>query len=380
MNQGKLTCAFAWSLLLACHPAWAVDPNPVIDLRMYRVGIRIGNDAGKDDAGKALMGSKWVPKFTVQAGVTVGLYCDLHVILVEPTQWKTKVKRTVQYAIKVDDSTVVAGGEVVHYAGQTIQAGPSNIRTHTFQWAAFPGQHRITCIALDSGFEEPNLYNNTVEALLDVTPAQVALGTIAPGQHAPQQSAVPPIAGARAVLPVVAQSPDLTSAPQLEVAGKHPVAWNSSLALTDADARSKSNGTCHVAFAHVMRNTGTGASGPFSRRWRNQGMPADMNETAPSIPAGASLARTDTLALKPGVNQLSFGLDPTNQVKEMNETNNSFGLIVTLNGTCGSTLAKAQAAGADGLRFGPAQAANSRLPAVQQQPGPPTSQVGQRQR
>jgi len=216
-------------------------------------------------------------------------------------------------------------------------------------------------------------------------PAQSSLANADAVQLAkqpPQASTLPPIAGARAVQQTVAQqavaqAPDLTSAPQLEVAGKHSVAWNGALALTDADARARSNGVCRVAFAHVMRNAGSGASGAFSRRWSSPGQ-ADMVEATPSIPAGGSLQRTDTLPLRPGVNTLSLGLDPTNAVKESNKANNTFTLTVTLNGTCGSPLANAQASKADNLRFAPAQA-NARLPAVQVNPGPPNSPIGKQQ-
>lgn len=62
---------------------------------------------------------------------------------------------------------------------------------------------------------------------------------------------------------------------------------------------------------------------------------AQCRESIAPIPAGGSLARTDTLPLKPGVNKLTLALDQLNQVKETNENDNIYQVTITVNGTCG---------------------------------------------
>ena len=130
-------------------------------------------------------------------------------------------------------------------------------------------------------------------------------------------------------------SAEIRSGPRVLVAGKYPVVWGQGVAITQAEARRAQNGICDVALGHETINAGTAASGPFSRRWANQQNPAPFTDTYPSIPAGGSLQRTDTLPLKPGANRLTLTLDPLNQVKETNDADNIYYVTVTVSGSCG---------------------------------------------
>lgn len=176
-------------------------------------------------------------------------------------------------------------------------------------------------------------------------------------------------------LPVIAPGtlegprPDLTSAAQLKVAGKYMVAWGSAITLTDADARAAANGVCQVAFEHETHNAGPVPSGAFSRRWNNAALAAGLAATSPSIAPGATLRRVDTLALKPGVNQLVFGIDNLGQVKEFNENNNAYSLTVTLNGTCAAGKpVQAQGGGIGESRWGQTQGGIGESRPAKQQP------------
>jgi hypothetical protein len=170
--------------------------------------------------------------------------------------------------------------------------------------------------------------------------------------------------------PVQARLPDITSGPRVVVAGRHVVAWSGALTVSDSEARDAKHGVCRFAVRHEARNVGSAPAGTFSRRWHNQDQPGDVIETYPSLAAGAALERTDTLALKPGVNHLLLGLNNLGQVKEANQQNNVFHLTVTVNGGCaGSAAGVAKAAvGPGGLRFGPKAASTARVPAVPARP------------
>lgn len=224
-------------------------------------------------------------------------------------------------------------------------------------------------------------------AVMKGTPAQAA-GTAA----AASASKSPSIAGAPAPAPTSGPAPvpggrlalqgsvraavaaDIKSGPRVLVAGKHPVAWEQGIVIPDADARRKTNGICDVALGHDTINAGSAASGPFGRRWANPQNPAPFTDTYPSIPAGGSLSRTDTLPLKPGANHLTLALDPMNQVKESNEGDNLYTLTITVNGTCGLVSPAPASTPGRGVQAAPSPAAGTgaqtapatRLPAVQQ--------------
>jgi hypothetical protein len=183
-------------------------------------------------------------------------------------------------------------------------------------------------------------------------------GPVLGGAPAPAQGKLPPAGGRAATAggSTAGASADIKSAPRVMVAGKYPVAWGQGVTISAADARRAANGVCEVAISHETLNAGSAAAGPFGRRWANRQSPASLTDSYPPIPAGGSLQRTDTLALKPGVNHLSLTLDPQNQVRESDENNNVYPLTITVNGTCGMAPGPAP-----GGRTSP----GTRLPAVQ---------------
>ncbi|HZW35773.1 MAG TPA: hypothetical protein VFF01_02450, partial [Candidatus Deferrimicrobiaceae bacterium] len=169
---------------------------------------------------------------------------------------------------------------------------------------------------------------------LPPTAGRVQAGTAAP---APMRGTSPSAAGGTATFAArgAAASPEIVSGPRVTVAGRHTVAWGQALSIADTESRRALNGICEVAISHEARNAGVGPSGPFSRRWVNRRNPAPFSDDYSSIPAGGSMQKTDTLPLKPGVNQLTLTLDPRNQVKEGNERNNEVSLTITVTGRCG---------------------------------------------
>jgi hypothetical protein len=128
---------------------------------------------------------------------------------------------------------------------------------------------------------------------------------------------------------------DITSRPMVGVAGK-PVNWGGSVSIAAIQARSRSNGYCHVAFEHFARNAGSMPTGAFKRRWHNDAAPGAATGAYPPIAAGQYLRRVDTLALAPGVNRLRLALDSMNEVQEAQENNNLFEITVKVEGDCGT--------------------------------------------
>lgn len=149
-----------------------------------------------------------------------------------------------------------------------------------------------------------------------------------------------------AVKPVLALPqglPDITSQAAL-VIGATPAQWGASVAVSAAQAHSvnlNNSGQCEMALRHAARNTGLGASGAFGSAWQNSAVPGSFSRTWAPLAASADSTQTDLVMLKPGQNILSLTLDHLNQVKESNENNNSFQLIVNLSGNCGAAPARA---------------------------------------
>jgi hypothetical protein len=189
-----------------------------------------------------------------------------------------------------------------------------------------------------------------------------------PLQKAGTQASLPP-PGAAAVdpspKPGAVELPDLHSGAQVVVAGMHAVSWGGSVQVSDAVARAASSGICQVAFEHQIRNGGASGSAASSRQWTIEGTPDGLADPTPAIAAGGSLARVDTLPLRPGVNKLRLKLDSLEQVAEANENNNVYALVVTVSGLCGGLPpGSPQPAGGPGnLRWAPEQRAPGSNPA-----------------
>jgi hypothetical protein len=322
------------------------------DLEMYKVEAKGGTSGA-----------------TFDAGDSVGIQCSWSVRkLVPNVSWPTEQWRGV---ISVD-------GKTIRETAIPIDSNFVNKVSKAFGWtwkATGAGPHTVGCALVNTTYKQDNdMGNNKASTTIHVNAAPLNF-----------KSALPAIVKATPVQPQALQLPDLTSAAQLTVAGKHTVAWGGAVTLTDADARAAKDGMCQVAFEHEMRNAGGAASGGFSRRWNNEGQAAGPASTAPAIAAGGAVKRVDTLSLKPGVNKLVLGLDNLNQVQESNENNNIVALTVTINGNCGGApLASTRGSGLGGSRFAPVQGARdsaaaqgeTRLPApsFKQQPGLPAAQ------
>jgi hypothetical protein len=327
------------------------------DLEMYKVEAKGGTSGA-----------------TFDAGDSVGIQCSWSIRkLVPNASWPTEQWRGV---ISVD-------GKTIRETAIPIDSNFVNKVSKAFGWtwmATGAGPRTVGCALVNTTFKQDNdMGNNKASTTIHVNAAPLNF-----------KSALPAIVKATPVQPQAPQLPDLTSAAQLTVAGKHTVAWGGAVTLTDADARAANDGVCQVAFEHEMRNAGGAASGGFSRRWNNEGQAAGPASTAPAIAAGGAVKRVDTLSLKPGVNKLVLGLDNLNQVQESNENNNVVALTVTINGNCGGGAPRAEARGSGlgGSRFAPVQGARDSTGAppnprrqgspLKQQPGSPDSpQKGQ---
>jgi len=182
---------FSILAIAASSIAYAVDPNTVIDFRMDSVNV----EGGKKE--KILVGAKWVPNVIVQEGQTVSIDCNWSANLAGAAYWQTKVNQTIQYIIKIDQGTIGFGPSVMP-AGTTLgkkeskstglnvpsldNPSPVNVsgtstnygnsfatRTDSIKWTAKGvGQHSVTCILPETGFQEMDLNNNIAEARLEV--------------------------------------------------------------------------------------------------------------------------------------------------------------------------------------------------------------------
>lgn len=182
--------------------------------------------------------------------------------------------------------------------------------------------------------------------------ATAKANTGAPPQTPNSPSPMSPMSGS------VPQKPDITAATQVTIAGK-PSRWNGIITVDERQAASKSNGLCSVILQYSVTNTGTAPTSMFKSAWTNSAMPGSWGKNWQGIAPGASLAQSDTLILKPGLNMLTLSVDSANQVQETNEANNTFRVTVTVTGTCG-------AAGMTSPATLPGSPAGPKMPAMPQ--------------
>jgi hypothetical protein len=163
----------AWILTGFAAPVLAVDPNAVIDLRMDQVNF------GGVKKELVLDGAKWVPKFVVEKGKTIGISCTWSANLIGAGYWQTKVELTIQYIIKIDQDTKGTGSSSMpahtklgseHKNGKGYNYGYEfSKKTPGIQWTAeVVGSHSVSCVLPETGLQEPNLDNNIALATLEV--------------------------------------------------------------------------------------------------------------------------------------------------------------------------------------------------------------------
>jgi hypothetical protein len=135
---------------------------------------------------------------------------------------------------------------------------------------------------------------------------------------------------------------DLTNGSSLIIGGER-TEWGRTVRLNAADAITRNqngSGECQFPIQHAVRNVGRSASGAFDGVWRNSSVRGTTARHWPSLAPGKLLDETDLLALRPGMNKLSFQIDPSGQLKETNRANNHRMLAVNLTGSCGAVATR----------------------------------------
>ena len=133
--------------------------------------------------------------------------------------------------------------------------------------------------------------------------------------------------------PATAALPDLASAPFIIIAGKN-VSWGTGASVEAHQARTAAGGVCEFPVQHNVRNMGKAASGPFQTTF-SAGTPAgSFSRQWPSIGPGQTNTQTDILRLRSGSNTLVLHIDPNNQVRESNKSNNQYRATIQVNGKC----------------------------------------------
>lgn len=138
---------------------------------------------------------------------------------------------------------------------------------------------------------------------------------------------------------------DLTSGASLVIGGMH-TGWNRTVTLKAAAAAARNrngSGACQFRIRHAVRNVGRSSSGAFDGVWRNSAWRGTTRSHWPPLAPGKQLDETDLVSLKPGMNKLSFQIDPFRRLEENNRANNGATLVVNLTGDCGSSAAHVRA-------------------------------------
>jgi hypothetical protein len=133
---------------------------------------------------------------------------------------------------------------------------------------------------------------------------------------------------------VVAVSPDITSNPQLTIAGT-TAKWGEAITIDSRSAERTNNGRCLFTVKFWAQNIGKNNTGEFISVLGDIELPAKWGQQRWSnLSPGAYDSRSAVVDLKPGQNILVLTLDSTNKVAESNKANNVFRLPVTLRGAC----------------------------------------------
>jgi len=135
----------------------------------------------------------------------------------------------------------------------------------------------------------------------------------------------------------VALPADITRTDTFIIGNKSVLISTTSINLDAKDAAQVANGTCAFTMQYGARNTGGTATGRFKSSWSNTAVAGTVDRMWDSIVPGASSTQSDTLQLKPGKNILYLNFDPANEIKEQNENNNTYTLLVELAGVCSAT-------------------------------------------
>ena len=185
--------------------------------------------------------------------------------------------------------------------------------------------------AIGTGFDRQGGFTNPGNPYMQQQ--QSGIGNAA-NQAAHQGGTGSQQAQARTMAPPVAGKPDLLIMPQLSIANSS-AQWGGSVVLYGQQLQSAGNGLCSTDITYTVQNSGTTASPVFSSMLLNS---AAANRPLPqqwtALAQGTSRSKTEQLVLRPGQNNLTFYLDQSGQVDELNKTNNQARLLVILNGTC----------------------------------------------
>lgn len=138
---------------------------------------------------------------------------------------------------------------------------------------------------------------------------------------------------------------DITSRGGITINGKY-APWGNTLTLTTAEATSSANGYCTFSNVYYdISNLGYASTGPFSDRLHSgrSGTVIVGTQTGLALRAGEKRRiRSQELHLFPGQNVISLSLDNGNTVKESNERNNRFRVVVDVRGACSGAVAAPQ--------------------------------------
>jgi hypothetical protein len=138
------------------------------------------------------------------------------------------------------------------------------------------------------------------------------------------------------VMPVKPSAPpDLTATANVTIGGKTS-SWGGEVQLDAAKAIAKettSGGLCTYPVSYSLRNLGLSPSGAFKIKWAGaKGWSKLLNPT--SVAPGGTKGGTTPIKLSSGAGQLVLLIDSANDVAEIDEHNNQFGIRITITGSC----------------------------------------------
>lgn len=136
------------------------------------------------------------------------------------------------------------------------------------------------------------------------------------------------------------------------------VHWGTSVTLDAGQLLHNGLGACLAEAEYVVENRGAAMSPAASRdQWTVAGRSPDVMGSVGRIPPSDTRQQTVTLALYPGVNQVTLTLDPENKIQEEDEGNNVNHITVQLDGDCRAGSGRGslgRQSGAGALRVGDA--------------------------
>lgn len=140
-------------------------------------------------------------------------------------------------------------------------------------------------------------------------------------------------ASASAVSVDVTSTNGITIGGAIGGAGGKFVPWGGSVVLDEKDAFIRANGRCAFNVMYDMQNKGDATTAGFKNTLVARDAVVAINGPL-TLTAGQSRNISTQPYLVPGTYTFGLKLDSENALAESNETNNAFGVKVTLNGKC----------------------------------------------